>query len=739
MEGRIGHLHHRYRVLDRSGAAALLAAQLDRHLSARLPDAVQRALDEALGDDPTVYVLRRVATKLTVRGRVTNIGPTLAQEWGDRLAGAIVRHIAADEDNGGNLVCFADQAEFVARFLADLLADRAWGCWYYGAFASLRGCRTGEVLARVLHDNAACLPQVVSRLHRSGFLDRLLSLLEPDEVRRLWRGDHASDAEARRALYRPLLLQVLRLIQRVGWWRPSGEEVENLLTAYGATCPEIPDWSDRSALTRAFVDIVRFVVCRARPSPVSWQTTESTRGWPELDEILAGVDWLDAGVLRAELEQLRLPQLSNDELPLTRPRTDATPRQRQFLAALQAVIADRDVAIDARDCREANALRLLAAVVARDVQWATDVSAARLIDVVLATWERLRSAPDAEALRRLHGDDFAGALRLLSEREPESLAALTALGVSGMTVVQRLLSREQPTADLVDRSVDSQCAGVFLIARAVADARLSTVLRESSCPIEVRTLLAALVLQWSGGAGCSDDRLDPAVAAFADAPRLQTIASLRDGWAGVVDDDLMRLQAGVLQMLVEQRLIGGQNLDVLDIESGSSDAAAKFLLAGDAHVPAWAFAASFSDQEERQHRVRDWMRTWKNVTGLDPVVVADDPSIEAQRVALRYSFETLAPGNLGLPAVDLTVSVVAMALLRIWGRWLRQFAESSLPYLLEQFIRRPGRLTVDDDTIIVDLERRPLDIVLEMAGYTADLERLSWLSGRRLCFRFGGG
>jgi hypothetical protein len=38
----------------------------------------------------------------------------------------------------------------------------------------------------------------------------------------------------------------------------------------------------------------------------------------------------------------------------------------------------------------------------------------------------------------------------------------------------------------------------------------------------------------------------------------------------------------------------------------------------------------------------------------------------------------------------------------------------------------------------VEIERRPLDIVIEMAGYTADLERVAWLGGRSVRFRVMG-
>ena len=82
--------------------------------------------------------------------------------------------------------------------------------------------------------------------------------------------------------------------------------------------------------------------------------------------------------------------------------------------------------------------------------------------------------------------------------------------------------------------------------------------------------------------------------------------------------------------------------------------------------------------------------------------------------------------------------MAAIACLRLWARWLRQFSFSSAPYLLQHFVRRPGRVTVDVDELLIELEPRPLDMVIEMAGYTSELEQVPWLGGRRVRFTMRG-
>ena len=92
---------------------------------------------------------------------------------------------------------------------------------------------------------------------------------------------------------------------------------------------------------------------------------------------------------------------------------------------------------------------------------------------------------------------------------------------------------------------------------------------------------------------------------------------------------------------------------------------------------------------------------------------------------------------LGQADWDLTLALTANGLLRLWARWLRGFGELSAPYLLEQFIRRPGRLLITAGRVTVELEPRPLDIVLHLSGYLAPLQA-SWLGERTLHFEIRG-
>jgi hypothetical protein len=64
----------------------------------------------------------------------------------------------------------------------------------------------------------------------------------------------------------------------------------------------------------------------------------------------------------------------------------------------------------------------------------------------------------------------------------------------------------------------------------------------------------------------------------------------------------------------------------------------------------------------------------------------------------------------------------ALSLVRVWGQWLPGVGRSSLRYLLDHFIHRPGTVRRDGDAVHVRLERRELDTVLELSGLLTPID-----------------
>lgn len=137
----------------------------------------------------------------------------------------------------------------------------------------------------------------------------------------------------------------------------------------------------------------------------------------------------------------------------------------------------------------------------------------------------------------------------------------------------------------------------------------------------------------------------------------------------------------------------------------------------------------------------DWRSAWGSVSEPDVFEADVMRVLVGQRVIDEgwtpdpSSLAALAFGRVGDPAIDAMLDRLAAALLLAWGRWLRGFEASTLPFLLNNFIRRRGWLRLDEHVLWITLERGPLDIVLEMSGYTSDVEHIPWLDGRRMQFR----
>lgn len=80
----------------------------------------------------------------------------------------------------------------------------------------------------------------------------------------------------------------------------------------------------------------------------------------------------------------------------------------------------------------------------------------------------------------------------------------------------------------------------------------------------------------------------------------------------------------------------------------------------------------------------------------------------------------------------------ACLLVRAWACWLPGMSAARTPFLLERCVRRLGTVRVQDHQLFVELAPAPLDVVLQMAGYYAPLERVPWLGDRAISFSVGG-
>jgi hypothetical protein len=374
-----------------------------------------------------------------------------------------------------------------------------------------------------------------------------------------------------------------------------------------------------------------------------------------------------------------------------------------------------------------------------------------------------------------HKDSLASACdgqQRAEDRIGQARQFLRSLGEPGAILV-RALSDLAPVGSLAPGcSTESRCAGVFVLLRALLDVRLPHLVESTKYPpirhsASLPAFLLAMGLRCAGDAGLTGDQIDPGLILLAGAEEGVSRAALADLWQEASQADHLRFQTALLEILVRQRMVGGSALHLfaLQLPSGLTG-----LVAADQMAELAVLSRILSDATQIREVVSEWLNLWKQVTGQQASLVTTDRALAnelgdglvgvaivpprlvgdgldagdepaAAHLALRQTLlsalQALDHSLLGAAEADLVLALTSIALLRLWARWLRQFANSSVPYLLENFIRRRGRLHTTPDSITVELDPRPLDIVMHMAGYTAELENVAWL-GRRVRFQIKG-
>lgn len=787
LAGSIGHMRCRYSLFGEQAAAQVLGQRFERTDPAAVARGLEGVLAGALSGDATVYILRRVEASLAVRMEGSADEGVVARGIGDRLGGLVLRSLALDPGDGANLVRFDDQAAFVARFATDLVEDRAWGRWYFGAFRRFQGAPTRSALLAVLIENRAHLPRILAALQRAGALGAVLRALGLEGSRALWNEDDTASGALSLENGRPLLAAALRVLNdlRLRTRTPAGPE---LLEAYLASHPLPVGWGDPRELAAAVLDVIRVLVEEgyvARIEPHASIEFES-----RLDVALSALEWLDRAWLREALRSLFVPMESlrpTARVLAARP----TPHHLEQLNALLEVLRSGRLALDYDEpASPQNALRLYAGLVERSSGWADDPTLPELIRWVLSLWASRASARSPRSRRAarqrssLEGDAATSPLRMAQQDQVAAVGAERGhtrrateegdadrmhgglgeraaglqgadgrfeahdggLGELGIEVVDALL-------DLADESISrpvgvhTDCAGLFLLLRAIQDSRVTSMVEPlglvgSPGPAPLAFFVTSLFLAWGGEAAVQRGRTDSAVARLAGWEEPPTLGDLARAWSPAMAPRLSQLQRSVARVLAANGLLQGRipRLDLVQHQGASAVILSAVPVDGVERRPeVWPFGDVLSVKERLASQVLAWMDVWQSTTGVRPPAVECDPRLlrlvavplgsagfdtrPASRLGegVRHALASLGSPGTGKRDADLTVSLVATSLLRIWARWLRGFGESSVSYLLQSLVRRSGVLFRDGEGLRVVMEPRPLDVVLDMAGYLDDL------------------
>jgi len=870
VDGRIGHLHCRFRLLGGPARAAAIGSRLERIARNGLERAYAEALEQALGDDQRVHVIRRLEVKSALSLEELPNDVALSESWSRKLVRAVTGTIQRGGDGAENLLSFPSQAAYVARFIEELLAGTAWSRWYFGAFRYLERRDAGEALLRVLLDNRAHLAAILLELRARGLLARVLAWLGAERGVELWRsgfqgadvvealpsdssdasapprhaaggmdtrpgptlsvrsganlaadtsgervatggtrvvperavdslpaalklapatsalaGDErepraprgeTSDAaalattesaravERRRAVHagqahdaeqqeRALVEAARELVVALGLERPA--LLDRAAAMAGFTPRRIADWSDPRTLGAYVADVVEHWFERGHaelpPGPLSADFRA------QLARVLSRFDWLDCAPVKGAIQRR-----AGTAALIRRRASCPTPRQRALSLALSAVVERHANELRAALERGAAELKvvLFALLVESEPQWERESLAARVIDHLVELAASLKVTNGSPAGAAVRGP---GASREMRERDRALRARLEiarSLGDEALSLVHVLAAGHARGGA---EPVACRCAGVLLVLRVLSDLRLPRLKEVTDLTREpdARSVWLLLLAKLANGQALEQGLLDGALCELAAPPATRDFSVWEAQWQAPAAAELQGMLRAMWRSMARQRLLRGERLCLHHVEH----AGRRFWIAGDGQSDCWPL---WLEPPLSEASFDELLAAWRAVYGRPPDSVTADQVLGASphpacvlvpevagastdgpsggvaelhhenRRKLDAALRALDAPRLSRPAADLTLDLCAIQVLRAWARWLPKFQSSSVPYLLRQMLDREGSVRFSATAIDVELEPKPLDVVLELAGYTAELQSVAWLGGRSLRYRIRG-
>lgn len=765
MNGAISHLHNRYHTIGNNGYDEIIANRLNHICMEKLPNVLASFLAHAFGDEQAVYILRQVNIHLALQMNQDDTDSIIAHQWSKPIMQGIIEIITRSGQEGTDWVHFDSQAAFIAQFIIDLLNGRSHRFWFYFPFENYPVENRSETIKQVLLDNHEHLPTILVQLHQKKGLESVLAQVEDNVLTTLWLPIQTDSSET----LRPLFIKTLELVDVLELWQEAQPaSTDALFHHYLSTNPDAVDWQDQRSLTTAVFAILQYLIqyYRLDTTLLSEKLANQT-----MKNLMVNWDWLDKDwLMQAITEHLvSSPEPIKTNLPTRPVDWGTTPHQKALLKSLKIALQNKSIKLDdSLPNSTANALRLFSLLVAHESEWAEEAVTKSLIERLLAVWAALlrSNAPQQSFTYLQKGDGWAAVKFLPASEQSEAVKLFRQVakwGETAVAIIQKFGIPEEsppsvaPQTLQTSRTIETMSAGIFLLLRPLIDSRLSWLIQKSNYlpdakPTPYAAFMLALGLRWASQGSLQEGRIDPGISCFAGIDNSSTLEFLRSQYSSLSVADNGRFQFELLQMLANHRLFNPDTMFLYHVEL---DNLGEALFAGADNGRLWLIGTT-KLQTNLAETVQTWRASWQTATGSTPKIVTNgalyttltnledvDPitneTYDRGQEALMADLANLSSGIMGLPECDLTVSITAVALTRLWARWLRQFADSSTPYLLTHLIRRPGRLLIDEKEITVEMEPQPLDMILEMVGYLDEIERVPWLEPQRVRFSKGQG
>jgi hypothetical protein len=541
---------------------------LDLLAHQRIAAACDHALSENFQNDPAVYVVRRVSARVAVLAPRVTLESRLAEQWGHRLGAAVVRSIAVEKD-GDNLVRFANQAQFVVRFLTDFIAGAAWDRWYFGVFRCYREARREDVIFAVLQDNREFFWQIWSGLMQLQVLETVITLLGPHKQLHLWNQVvHASNKQDSPEVFRFFVQAAFCVLDKLKLWSGARPSESDILETYVRTEPVTPQWTNNLSLAEAVAGVIRFL---AQKHFVSFKEMLETQSFSLEQALTPNFDWLDVRHLTQHIialaEGSRYTGVARSFL--LRP-WGTTPAQKYLLEKLRRMVIEGRCRLDARNnTTQANLLRLVAAL-SDEIDSESVAPLTGILESIVEAWMILKAIPrPAAAVANLRCGSIRPILDTvrIAKRDETArhLKAVAHLGEPAIELVEELAAQYSETqVKQMGIVIESECAGLFFLVRAVQDIRLAALLKE--CGFDsISPLLTGLAIRIGGSRAWTDGRLDPGAALWAGIEPAEAVPSLSR--LETLDRD--KFDAVLVDLLSAQRLIESDEEPAFDSESQS--------------------------------------------------------------------------------------------------------------------------------------------------------------------------
>lgn len=512
MQPRIRQWMCHYRVFEAQPEARTTVDFLEHAVRSRVIENYERFLGKAFEKDPIVYVLRRLHVPLLLHTSQTPAEKQLAAVWASNICKGVIESISI-EGNSDNVARFDSEAEYIAHFVADLIGDRAWLRWYYGAFSKYRTVSKLEATTQLLIENRPQLNEIFRCLARLGCLRAVLDMLDSRASAKLWSEAIQPQARAPNPSEFRIVVQSAFLIAswlKIEW----ADDQEKTLASYLASRPPLPDWTDRRSLSSAVLNVLRFgvqdrmLILRSSIPDVVFPT-----------ELRSSLDWLDVPWLEAQLRLWLVDSQAGApvSLPQGSSRTALSSKLQRLLERLRELLCSGALTLDSkRPDAESNALRIYAAISVAESNGQPDASTANIIGRILTAWRLLlRSTTPLALLQELREGGVEEWLRNASAADAEAMRSIARLGAAVADVLSALQTSSLEDSLREAQSIQSSCAGLFLLVRAVEEARLPQIAKANDVALE--PILLALGLMWSGPIALQDDKMDSGLALWCGA------------------------------------------------------------------------------------------------------------------------------------------------------------------------------------------------------------------------------